>query len=95
MKTKLLYAILAILTGLSYWSVRPTVIAQEPPNTPIVVSNLTLNLLLFALLVGASAPWITKRLFPGHFKLMLVPTALVMGAALILVLRAFGVAMRF
>jgi len=90
-----LYSALAILTGLSYWTVRPTVIAQEPTDTSIIASNLTLNLLLCVLLVGACVPWVTRKLFPKRFKVMLVPTAVVMGVALLLVLRAFGVAMRF
>lgn len=94
-KAKILYGVLAVLTGLSYWTVRDWVIAQEPVDTHIVVSNLTLNLVLFVLLVGASVPLVTRKLFPKRFRAMLVPVALVMGALLILMLRALGVPMRF
>jgi len=90
-----LYVVLAILTGLSYWLVRSFVIAQEPPSDTIVVSNLTLNYVLFALLIGAFVPFVTRRFFSKAYKRMLVPVAIVMGVILILVLRTLGVNMRF
>ena len=93
--TKLLYVALAILTGLSYWAVRGFIIAQEPVDEAITVSNLTLNYVLFALLVGAFVPFATRKLFPKTFKWMLVPVAIIMGILLILILRALGVHMRF
>lgn len=95
MQAKIVYGGLAILTGLSYWSVRSSVIAQEPSGETIVVSNLTLNLVLFTLLMGAFAPLVTRRLFPKRFKQMLVPVAVVLGILLILMLRTLGVDMRF
>ena len=94
-RAKVTYTTLAVLTALSYWSTREFVVAQEPFDTHIVVSNLTLNLVLFALLVGAFVPLVTRRLFPKRFKAMLVPVAVVMGILLILGLRALGVDMRF
>lgn len=84
-----------MLTALSYWTVRDFVIAQGTADEYIVVSNLTLNYVLFALLVGALVPYVTRRLFPKRFKRMLVPVAFVMGVLLILVLRTLGVNMRF
>lgn len=92
---KIVYGILAMLTGLSYWVVRSFVIAQEPPSTPIIVSNLTLNLVLFVLLVGAFVPFVTRRFFSRAYKRMLVPTAIVIGVILILLLRTLGMEMRF
>ncbi len=87
--------VVVVLTGLSYWSVRNFVVAQEPIDTHIVVSNLTLNYVLFVLLVGSLVPRVTRRLFPRAFKRMLVPVAIAMGIVLILILRTLGVEMRF
>jgi len=75
--------------------VRPFVIAQGPSDVRVVVSNLTLNLVLFALLVGAFVPFVTRRLFPRRFKAMLIPTTVAMGILLLLVLRTLGFEMRF
>ncbi len=91
----LLYTALATLTGLAYWLVRPTIIAQEPSGEMIVVSNLSLNLVLFALLVGAFVPHVTRRLFPKRFKLMLIPVALAVGVLFLLALKVLGMDMRF
>lgn len=61
---KYLYIILALLTGLSYWFVRPYVILQKSPQTYITISNLTLNYVLFYMFVGGLAYWVaSKRLF--------------------------------
>lgn len=92
---KVVYATTAVLIGLSYWSVRSFVVAQEPVDKSIVVSNLTLTLMLFVLLIGACVPTVTRRLFPKKYKVMLVPVAVVMGVCLILLLRTLGVTMRF
>ena len=91
----LIYFVLAVLTGMSYWTVRSFVIAQEPVDTHIVVSNLTLNYVMFALLIGSFVPSITRRFFPKRFKLMFIPVALTVGVFLILTLRTLGVEMRF
>jgi len=95
MKNKVVYAVVALLTGLSYLSVRHVIIAQGPTDTHIVVSSLTLNYVLFALLVGALVPTITRKLFPKRFKTMLAPVAVTAGVLLVLTLRALGVEMRF
>ena len=64
MKTKLLYGVITLLIGLSYWFVRPYVILQEPPQKYISVSNLTLNYVLFYMFVGGLTYWVaSKRLF--------------------------------
>jgi len=61
---KYLYGAIALLTGLGYWFVRPYTILQEPPQAHIVVSNLTLNYVLFYMFIGGTTYWITsKKLF--------------------------------
>jgi len=89
------YGVLAVLIGLSYWSARGFVIAQEPVDKHIVVSNLTLTLMLLILSVGAFVPTVTRRFFPKKYKAMLVPVAVVMGVCLLLILRTIGFEMRF
>lgn len=93
--TKVAYAVLATLTIVSYTTLHSFIIAQEPWREEIVVSNLTLNLVLFVLLTGGLVPYITKRLFPKRYRQMLIPTAIVVGMLLILTLRTLGVDMRF
>jgi len=64
MRTKLLYVVVALLTGLSYWFIRPYVILQKPPQTYITISNITLNYLLFYMFLGGFTYWVaSKRLF--------------------------------
>ncbi len=59
-----LYIALALLTGLSYWFVRPYVILQTSPQQHIIISNLTLNYVLFYMLIGGLTYWVaSKRLF--------------------------------
>lgn len=61
---KYLYITLALLTGLSYWLVRPYIILQKSPQQYITISNLTLNYVLFYLFLGGVTYWLTsKRLF--------------------------------
>ena len=61
---KRVYLITALLTGASYWYIRPYIILQQPPQQHIVISNLTLNYVLFYMFVGGLAYWVaSKRLF--------------------------------
>ncbi len=90
-----LYGALAALTILSYGAARDFIIAQEPYDTVIVVSNLTLNYVLFALLVGAFVPSLTRRLLPRVPKWTFIPVAIVVGLLLVVILKVLGVNMRF
>lgn len=96
MKTLLLYLGIAALTALSYITIYDLVIAQEPYEKQVIISNLTLNYVLFALLVGAFVPtYIKRRYFAKAPKYYVAPIALVVGILLIVVLRMLGMEMRF
>jgi len=84
------YSVLAILAGLSYWSIRSFVIAQEPSGEAIVVSNLTLNHVIFFLLAGAFSPWLAKKVFPKAPRWLFIPVALVLGVMIIVLLKLVG-----
>lgn len=58
------YTATALLTGLGYWFVRSYITMQEPPQQHIIVSNLTLNYVLFYAFVGGTTYWVAnKKLF--------------------------------
>lgn len=91
-----LYFILVAPITAAYFGVREFVIAQEPTAEEVVISNLTLNYVLFALVIGALVPYyIKKRFFPKKPTIVIVPIALVVGIFLILLLKLFGMDMRF
>lgn len=90
----LLYPISFICVLVFYILVRPTIIAQRPPEAEVVVSNLSLNYVLAFVVVGALGPYISFKIFPKN-KIMPTCITLMMVVCLYFLLKLTGVNMRW
>ena len=96
LKSWMLYAVMIVPVTASYIAIRELLIAQEPYDKEVIISNLTLNYVLFALVVGALAPfYLRKKFFPRAPTIVVVPIAIMIGLILILMFKLLGMDMRF
>ena len=96
-KHVLTYTVLLTLYVLAYPFGREILIQQEPSGY-ITISNFTLNYLLLFVLAGAISPWLASKL--SLLKRFRKSTAsgivmLTLVSVLLIVLRLFGMDMRF
>lgn len=82
------YVVLGLLTLGAYFSVKDFL--AWPVQRYIIVSNMTVSYLLALLLAGGFSPKLTKRLWPNAPKWAFIAVAVVMGLAIVYVLKLLG-----
>ena len=85
------WVLVIVLTLISYIPAIRHLAIQQPYLDKIIISNLTLNLLVLLLAVGAFSPLITRKLFPKAPKWAFLPVAIVLAVITIFTLKLLGV----
>ena len=96
-KHVIIYTLLAIACGIAYPFGHEILIQQEPSGY-VTISDCTLNYILLFVLAGAISPWLANKLsFLQRFRPSTASgiVMLTLVSALLIILRLFGMDMRF
>ena len=83
---KIVYVLLVVFTTISYILTKDTII--DTKIGLIHLSNITLNFVLLFVIVGGSAPWIARKLFPK--AKVSIPFTMSCGLTLLFIMSLLG-----